>query len=314
MHFERDFLETQAFLVEKTDLAYRYGFNGKESDNETSGAGNTYDYGFRMYNPRVGRFLSIDPLTKKYPMLTPYQFASNSPIMSSDLDGLEAKLETVKDNNGKVLAISIEVDVKVIDATQAQNSMIVHVMDLAIQKVEKSYNGNVDINGQPIPVIVQLAGVGDIVKTDINNPTDPLQDPMQLIFTPFSKGELDVLEKGGEIDDIGFFKGNTQAGVIVVKVLPESYKGSLLKNEDYSLEGYAKTVSHELGHLLGLSLNGKKGEDNHSKDINNLMFKDTRAGDEINNEQRAKAVETVSNQQGNRSVKKDVKSIGNEGE
>lgn len=34
--------------------------------------------------------LSVDPLTKSYPMLTPYQFASNTPIMAIDLDGLEA--------------------------------------------------------------------------------------------------------------------------------------------------------------------------------------------------------------------------------
>jgi hypothetical protein len=43
-----------------------------------------------MYDPRVGRFLSVDPLTKKYPELTPYQFASNSPILAVDLDGKES--------------------------------------------------------------------------------------------------------------------------------------------------------------------------------------------------------------------------------
>lgn len=35
--------------------------------------------------------LSVDPLTKSFPMLTPYQFASNTPIMAIDLDGLEAR-------------------------------------------------------------------------------------------------------------------------------------------------------------------------------------------------------------------------------
>jgi RHS repeat-associated protein len=40
---------------------YRFGFNGKESDDEVSGQGNQYDYGFRVYNPRIGRFLSVDP-------------------------------------------------------------------------------------------------------------------------------------------------------------------------------------------------------------------------------------------------------------
>jgi hypothetical protein len=34
--------------------------------------------------------LSVDPLKKDYPELTPYQFASNTPIQAIDLDGLEA--------------------------------------------------------------------------------------------------------------------------------------------------------------------------------------------------------------------------------
>jgi RHS repeat-associated protein len=69
---------------------YRYGFNGKEKDPEgMGGGGSTYDYGFRIYNPALGRFLSVDPLTKEYPYYTPYQFAGNMPINCIDLDGLE---------------------------------------------------------------------------------------------------------------------------------------------------------------------------------------------------------------------------------
>ena len=75
---------------------YRYGFNGKEMDNETYGQGNEYDYGFRIYNPRIGRFLSVDPLTSTYPWYTPYQFAGNKPIWAIDLDGLEEKTSTSK--------------------------------------------------------------------------------------------------------------------------------------------------------------------------------------------------------------------------
>jgi RHS repeat-associated protein len=65
--------------------SYRYGFNGKENDKETK----TQDYGLRIYKPGLGKFLSVDPLTKSYPELTPYQFASNKPINGVDLDGAE---------------------------------------------------------------------------------------------------------------------------------------------------------------------------------------------------------------------------------
>lgn len=68
---------------------YRYGFNDKEYDSEQLGEGNVYDYGFRIYNPQLGKFLSVDPIASSYPELTPYQFASNRPIDGLDLDGLE---------------------------------------------------------------------------------------------------------------------------------------------------------------------------------------------------------------------------------
>ena len=80
---------------------YRYGFNGKENDKEVKGDGNQQDYGMRIYDPRVGKFLSIDPLTKKYPWLTAYQFSSNSPIWSVDIDGLEGDKKTDPANQPK---------------------------------------------------------------------------------------------------------------------------------------------------------------------------------------------------------------------
>jgi len=43
----------------------------------------------RIYDPRVGRFLSTDPLSKEYPWYTPYQYAGNTPIQAIDLDGAE---------------------------------------------------------------------------------------------------------------------------------------------------------------------------------------------------------------------------------
>jgi RHS repeat-associated protein len=75
-------------------LHLRYGFNGKEHDSEAKGWQNQVDYGNRIYDPRVGRFLSVDPLQKRYPYFTPYQFAGNQPIWAIDLDGLEPYYKT----------------------------------------------------------------------------------------------------------------------------------------------------------------------------------------------------------------------------
>ena len=68
---------------------YRYGFNGQEKDNEVKGEGNQLDFKYRAYDTRLGRFFAIDPLTKKYPFYSPYQFAGNIPIEARELEGLE---------------------------------------------------------------------------------------------------------------------------------------------------------------------------------------------------------------------------------
>ena len=68
---------------------YRYGFNGKEKDGAMSGEGNYLDFSFRIYDSRIARFLSVDPLSKSYPFNSPYAFAECSPIKYIDLEGLE---------------------------------------------------------------------------------------------------------------------------------------------------------------------------------------------------------------------------------
>ena len=77
---------------------YRYGFNGKENDNEVKGDGNQQDYGMRIYDSRLGRFLSVDPISGDYPWFSPYHFAGNTPVWAIDLDGLEPTFpNTVED-------------------------------------------------------------------------------------------------------------------------------------------------------------------------------------------------------------------------
>ncbi|MEO5942430.1 MAG: RHS repeat-associated core domain-containing protein, partial [Ferruginibacter sp.] len=83
--------------------SYRYGFNGKENDNDVKGEGNQQDYGMRIYDPRLGRFLSVDPIAKSFPWNSSYAFAENDVIRSIDLDGLEKLLiEEIHDKYGRL--------------------------------------------------------------------------------------------------------------------------------------------------------------------------------------------------------------------
>lgn len=69
---------------------YRFGFNGMEKDDDIDGvSGSKLDFGARIYDSRIGKFLSIDPLYKKYSSWTPYSFVNNNPILFLDADGKE---------------------------------------------------------------------------------------------------------------------------------------------------------------------------------------------------------------------------------
>jgi RHS repeat-associated protein len=64
-----------------------YQYNGKELNNDFGLGWN--DYGARWYDASVGRFPSVDPIIEKFPYLNPYNYASNSPVTSIDLWGLQ---------------------------------------------------------------------------------------------------------------------------------------------------------------------------------------------------------------------------------
>ncbi|WKZ78878.1 MAG: RHS repeat-associated core domain-containing protein [Candidatus Kapaibacterium sp.] len=88
---------------------HRYGFNGKENDNEVKGEGVQQDYGFRIYDARVARFLSVDPLSEEFSWNSTYSFAENDVIRAVDIDGREkciVILTSTKDGRTKSKTIT----------------------------------------------------------------------------------------------------------------------------------------------------------------------------------------------------------------
>jgi RHS repeat-associated protein len=70
--------------------SYRYGYNGMEKDGEASGSGNSYTTEFRQYDPRLGRWKSLDPLMMEFPDMSPFCAFDNNPVLYIDLNGLES--------------------------------------------------------------------------------------------------------------------------------------------------------------------------------------------------------------------------------
>ena len=61
----------------------KYLYNGKEIQEETD----WYDFGARMQDPWLGRFMTQDRFSEKYYDLTPYHYAANNPIYYIDVNG-----------------------------------------------------------------------------------------------------------------------------------------------------------------------------------------------------------------------------------
>jgi RHS repeat-associated protein len=67
--------------------SYRYGYQDQEQDPEYWNGAVSYEY--RIEDPRVGRFFSVDPLAKSFPWNSPYAFSENRVIDAVEMEGLE---------------------------------------------------------------------------------------------------------------------------------------------------------------------------------------------------------------------------------
>ena len=63
----------------------KYQFNSKEYQEDLG----FYDYGARMYDAEIGRWMAVDPLGEKYYEMTTYNFTFNNPILHVDFNGMD---------------------------------------------------------------------------------------------------------------------------------------------------------------------------------------------------------------------------------
>ena len=81
----------------ETDPLHNYRYNGKEWHGEAELG--WLDFGFRYYDPAIGRFPSVDPIADQFAFVSPFNYAENSPVGHIDLWGLQ-KVDPISGEQG----------------------------------------------------------------------------------------------------------------------------------------------------------------------------------------------------------------------
>ena len=118
----------------------RYTFSGKEKDSETG-----YHYfGARYYSSDLSLWLSVDPMSDKYPSLSPYNYCAWNPMRLVDPDGKE--LDDYYNLKGELIKHTEEGSNKYLVLTKGNTVDDDRILALpsqsTIDKFEKIFNGS----------------------------------------------------------------------------------------------------------------------------------------------------------------------------
>jgi len=160
----------------------RYKFTGKERDEETG-----LDYfGARYYDSDLSLWLSVDPMSDKYPSLSPYNYCAWNPLVLVDPDGND--LGWYKDENGYT-----QYDPKI-------NSQ----KDLTEAGIKGNYKGQTVLGTAPDGHIVFGDEHGNItyslpeILVDGGKMTEHARVMSNPIVKAVHKGQADFIEGGAE--------------------------------------------------------------------------------------------------------------------
>jgi RHS repeat-associated protein len=225
---------------------YMFGFNGQEKDNEIKGTGNSLDFGARVYDSRLGRFLSLDPVQQNFPFQSPYLFASNNPVYLIDMEGKFGKefhkkiTEQACANlgiatNGEICKRLVRQNVNQ-DAIWNINNLrkSVHLDNLQGQKLLDAFdrvqanNSNNDLNGENLHTLQDFYAHSNSVEmyVEFNNidisKLDPSSIPLMENTSPEFKEFLATAKDAN--GDAKFKTGNWDYG-------PDNVKGAIAPNQ-----------------------------------------------------------------------------------
>ena len=235
-----------------TVVGAMYTFSAKEKDAET---GYSY-FGSRYYNSDLSIWLSVDPMSDKYPSMSPYVYCANNPVKLVDPNGED--FVTIIDDENKTITIKATYY-----AANKDKELLQQGIDLWMQQSEK-YSYTMEKDGQSIPYTIKFdlsIAEGDYATSFDAKSAMPTHQGMNFFeVLPEVKGSDNNPIRGKCISGFGINVSN-----------------------DYTLAGYdpVRTAAHEIGHSLGcadtflqddLMVSGGRGSAIGINNIRAIMF------------------------------------------
>jgi RHS repeat-associated protein len=203
-------------------LTNNYKYNGKEEQRQefSDGSGLEWlDFGARMYNAQIGRWMTIDPLASKYAHQTPYAGLDNNPINIVDPTGMSG--EPVIDKDKKTITVTSNI-------TFYGSAGSADLATKAAQNIQDQWNnagGKVTIGGVEYSVKFSVTGSYNdkLTADDVSKNTDIMNNFIKIVESGIDVSQMDGLGSNTGV----FLKSNI---------------------EDKS----STTETHEFGHGFGL--------------------------------------------------------------
>jgi RHS repeat-associated protein len=224
-----------------------------EKDDEVKGYGNSLDFGARIYDTRLGRWLSVDPKQAKYPSLSPYNFVANSPLILVDPDG--EKIIVGKQDQSRFMEDMGKVFGKGADkmfSFNDKNELVINSVVLTDKDKQTVLQG--------LQIVVNQDDITRIVYVD---------QPGKAYHPETREYAGNVLDRGGEMTGTiadrpsrnentvyVYGEGNLDGGLVQVIVTDPVFdsEGKItdfgLKTKEATIEPRANNVIHGIGHVL----------------------------------------------------------------
>jgi RHS repeat-associated protein len=208
-------------------LQNKIKYNGKEEQRQefSDGSGLEWlDFGARMYDNQIGRWMTPDPLASKYLNMSPYTTMDNNPINIVDPTGMSG--EPVIDKKNKTVTITSNITFYGADG----NAALATKAAAAIQSQWNAANGKTTIDGVEYSVKFVVSGTYDnsITAADISKNTDIKNNYIKIVASGIDVSYMDATSKTDPSGNTGVF---------------------LLSNIN---DANSTTETHEFGHGFGL--------------------------------------------------------------